>query len=69
MNKEQLAAWHDKADQLKKCVDYATSGSEQIHFRQELATHLRLATPPTLTNSLLNGLGGLKYGDGVIRAL
>jgi hypothetical protein len=37
--------WHEKADRLKKCVDYATSGHEQFMFRQQLSAHLVAPQP------------------------
>lgn len=40
------AAWHAEADRLKKCVDYATSGIEQEHFRRLLSQHLHAAMAP-----------------------
>lgn len=36
--------WHEKADRLKKCVDYATSGIDLLNHRDALAAHLR-STP------------------------
>jgi hypothetical protein len=43
-------AWNARADDLKKCVDYATSESEAFSFRALLSAHLRTAPRPTLSD-------------------
>ena len=41
---EARETWHEKADRLKKCVDYAVSGEDAANHRARLAAHLG-ATP------------------------
>ncbi len=36
----ELRQWHDEADRLKKCCDYATSGIERMKFATMLSAHL-----------------------------
>jgi hypothetical protein len=37
---EPVESWHEKADRLKKCVDYAASGQDLMVFRLRLTAHL-----------------------------
>jgi len=41
---EPVKAWHEKADQLKKCVDYAVSGQELMVARLRLSAYLETAS-------------------------
>ncbi len=37
----QPESWHEKADRLKKCVDYAPTGGDAYNARHKLAEHLK----------------------------